>query len=202
MFTVDSAVLVGCYRALGDFIAPRIRDLQLERLSGKARPVGVVLRLADPELELHRLAGTVDGPIGDREDLDRVILLVVVVPVPGIGKAQKGQSPCAGLGGDEPGVIVAILRRIDEHLACRVAVIGRAGRFDLCFTAAGRLHVIAEQLDVDARQWLARHGVGHVVVRAVGHRFFDDRGVGDPQHDAAGVAVGHRGGDQIRAGFG
>ena len=92
--------------------------------------------------------------------------------------------------------------RIGDHLAVGVGKLGELVGDDF---VPRRIVVIdqppAEELDVGLRDRLAGDGVGHEVIGLAGQRLLDDRRIVDPDDDEAGVAAGHFGPEQIRAGL-
>ena len=206
---VDAAVVVGRERLGVDLLALGVVDLDLERLMGELRAASVVvLGLANPELELHRLLGPIDGPIGDDEDLHLLVLLVVAGrrarrrgsrdrpagrrpwwrwPAIGTGRASRRRRTA------KPGRLRRCSRR---SLRLRSRTLSRGVR-----QAADGASAVAEELDVRLGHRLAGHGVGDEVQRLVVHRLLDDGRVGHPEDDLARVAVVHLGRDQVRPAF-
>ena len=203
IFTLDTAVGIGFFTFLDDSLALGIVNFYREIAVGKLRTVfHIVFGVPNPEFVFHLLVGPIDGPVGDRENLRGFVLGVVPVAIPNAGETEIRESARVGPCGDEPLIIRNLLSRIGDDLTVGV---GKLGKLLGKNFVSRRLIVIlllpAEELHVGFGHGLARHRVGHIVIRLAGKRLLDNRRVIDPNDDHRRVAVGHFGVYEIRTGL-
>ena len=155
-----------------DLVALGILDLDREGLAGELRGVRLIVAgMRDPELEPHRLTGTIDRPVGDRVDLHLVVSRVMLTGGPrSCVKPEMGKPALGRPRGDRatgsvpwrrPGSFVGNL-----DLAVVVGLERQCLGLDVELVLAVHLHhPPAEKLDVRPGYGLAGAGIGDEVVR-------------------------------------
>src|SRR5262249_24541781 len=146
---------VGGMGSLVDLLVLRVADDDGERSVGEVGGVGlVVLRMADPGLELDLVFGAIDRPIGDREDAGGVVLGVVDAVVPPPGEAEVAEPIAAILavlrlvGGDQPVVVGGLIALTQDELAVGIGGAGEAGGIDAPAVVPEMDLMPAEELEV------------------------------------------------------
>ncbi len=195
---IETAEGIGHKLLRQHLLALRIVDLDGEGLVGKVRGLGLVVAgSGHPELEPHRLAGPIDGAIGNRVNPDLVINLVKGMASPDGREPKMGESSSRRPGDAEPLVLPLGISQVvggNEHLAEVVGAERQILGLDPELVLAINLdHPPAEELDIGPGYRLARAGIGDEVIGFVRHHLGDDHRVVEADHDVAGVAAVHAG---------
>ena len=180
----------------------RVDQFQAERLAGELGCVRhVVLGVADPELVVHRLFRPINGPVGNRIGLGRVVVLVVAAVVPDAVEAHKGETIGIVRRRDEPLEVGRQSCGVDDRLSLGVGEFGRFFCRDIPPRAvsADALLLPTEEVQLGLRDRGAGFGVGDEVEGGIGERLADDDRVIEPQNEIRRIAVAHLRFDQIGA---
>src|SRR5208337_2212877 len=103
---IEAAEGVGLEAPGQYLLALRALNLDREGLVGEGRGVGLVVAgVRHPELEPHRLTGSVNGSVGDRVNLHLVVSRVMVTAAPDRSEPEMGKPALRRTRGAEPLVV-------------------------------------------------------------------------------------------------
>ena len=118
-----------------------------------------------------------------------------------MGKAEIGEStgivPCD----DDPLELISVLSQVDKGLPVGIGEFGELANVDLIVARLDVALAIPEEFEMCFGDWFAGYRICHKVERLIADRFLDQRRIGEPDDDIAGIAIGHFRFDQIRASF-
>ena len=114
----DTAVCIG-RQGLGiNLFIFGVVDANAKTPAGEAGGViSIIFGMPHPGLKLNRLGRTIDRPVGHDQGFGLVVLGVMVIGIPDIGKTQKCQPAFTVGYGHQPGHMIGHLGRLDQHQA-------------------------------------------------------------------------------------
>ena len=146
---IEASIRIGGELSLEQFLIPRIGDADRDLASGEYAAVLLVIAgLADPELELHRLAGPIDRPVSDHVDTGAVEDPGRAASGPGRAEPQVGSTATGPTSHHQPAESPLGICDLRHHLAIHVAELGELPDVDLVLLLGHPPLLVPEELDI------------------------------------------------------